>query len=104
MLCEKCARREAMVHIAEIPGMGSSAAAGGGMEPEFKLRLCVECAEIYERVGSDGFLSFPPGEPLITENVRVVDVDCTRTILRVIRSGSGSTTDDWCVLTSRLPQ
>ena len=92
-----------MVHISDEK-MVPAKAKNGMAVPNFKLHLCKTCAAVYHQevlansncVNSKGLL--------IEERVRVVSITPERTVLRIIRTETNQSPQDWCVLTSRLPQ
>ena len=101
MLCEKCKQRAATVHVSdrEVAELSEEDVTN----PNFNLHLCVACAEEYhEQVLSRSML---PGsmDGQLKERLRVVSVTGKRTTLRLIRTESEVSPQEWHLMTSRLP-
>ncbi len=96
MLCQKCKQREAVLHIAIQPGVRASTG-----PTEFTLHFCSECGEEYEQ---DRLVRLSPGEQPCHEQLRVIQSSSEHTVVRLVRTESQSSPEEWRLLTSRLPE
>jgi len=97
MLCEKCQQRESMVHLSGgrriYPTSGQASA-----NESFEHHFCELCAQSSPLVNP----SLAYGPDAVTEKLRVISVSGERTVVRLVRTETQSTPEDWSLLTSRL--
>jgi hypothetical protein len=99
MLCENCHLREASVHVREVTTRQPSSGRIPHVE-KVEQHFCEICART--RMQHAGALDRSPD--IINATVRIVSVSPERTVLRVVRTETGSIPEEWSVLTSRLPK
>ena len=96
MLCQKCKQREALLHI--VVQTGERASTG---PVEFTLHFCSECGEEYEQ---DRLARLFPGAQPFHEELRVIQSSSEHTVVRLVRTESDPSPQEWRLLTSRLPE
>ncbi len=98
MLCQKCKQKEALVHISVRHGEAAATE-----PPEFTLHFCPACGEEHERESLAKL--FPPsGEQPFHEQLRVIQSSSEHTVVRLVRTESQPSPEEWRLLTSRLPE
>jgi len=97
--------------LRQLPGAADDAQRGAdrhgdaaSMEPpEFTLHFCSGCGEEYERERRAKL--FPPsGEQPFYEQLRVIQSSSEHTVVRLVRTESQPSPEEWRFLTSRLPE
>jgi hypothetical protein len=96
MTCQKCELKEASVHIAVLPQEGASRGS-----TEFTLHFCPECHEQYER---ERLAEAFPSEQPVQEQLRVIESTPKFTVVRLVRTESQPSPQEWRLVTSRLPK
>jgi len=99
MLCQKCKQKEALVHIS----VRHREAAAATEPPAFTLRFYPACGEEYERESLAKLLP-PSGEQPFHEQLRVIRSSSEHTVVRLVRTESQPSSEEWRLLTSRLPE
>jgi hypothetical protein len=103
MLCQTCKQNQATVHIAESCGDPTLPDITTG-KAEFTLHFCEACGDEWQKEEILARTLFPDfAEQPITEQLRVIQSSSERTVLRVLRTESQAVSEDWSLLTSRLP-
>src|SRR6266545_2370920 len=99
MLCEKCQQRKAVVHVSGRRRTYPSSGQASANEPfeHFEHHFCELCAQSSPLVNP----ALAYGPDAVTEKLRVISVSAERTVVRLVRTETQPTPEDWSLLTSR---
>jgi hypothetical protein len=102
MICQKCKKEEATVHISGTRTMRPFSGRESNSE-DLEFHFCASCAE-EDRHARSAHTLFPHlHEEHQTETLRVMSRTPQHTVLRVVRTEEGTAAEEWTLLTSRLP-
>lgn len=103
MLCEKGHLREATVHVTGVPD--DSASIGATKRGRcFSMSICQTCASNSDEQLLGGVLGMDLGGSFVWQKLRVLEVTPQWTTVRLIRSEDEHDSENWLLLTARLPK